>query len=64
MLYSVPMCAIHVPLSFTISSVGCILGCTVDLNPVVQMKMYFFTHERLKIRHTQLFSNGRSPREC
>lgn len=42
MLYSVPMCAIHVPLSFTISSVGCILGCTVDLNPVVQMKMYLF----------------------
>lgn len=32
MLYNVPMCAIHVPLSFTIPSVGCILGCTVDLN--------------------------------
>lgn len=31
MLYNVPMCAIHVPLSFTIPSVGCILGCTVDL---------------------------------
>lgn len=42
MLYNVPMCAIHVPLSFTIPSVGCILGCRVDLNPVVQMKMYLF----------------------